>query len=41
MTIILQENEIKKCVDINTDLIPIIEEAFVCLTKGLTIMPLY
>ena len=39
MTIILQENEIKKCVDINTDLIPIIEEAFVCLTKGLTIMP--
>ena len=39
MTIILQENEIKKCVDINTDLIPIIEEAFVCLTKRLTIMP--
>ena len=23
----------------NTDLIPIIEESFVCLTKGLTIMP--
>ena len=39
MTIILQENEIKKCVEINNDLIPIIEDAFVSLTKGLTIMP--
>ena len=39
MTIIVQENEIKKCVEINNDLIPIMEDAFVSLTKGLTIMP--
>ena len=39
MITILQENEIKRCVDINMDLIPIIEEAFVCLAKGLTTMP--
>lgn len=39
MTIVLQENEIKKCVNISTDLIPIIEDAFVSLSMGLTTMP--
>ena len=39
MTTILQENEIKECVVINSQLIPIIEDAFVSLTKDLTTMP--
>ena len=39
MTTILQENEIKECVAINNELIPIIEDAFVSLAKGLTTMP--
>jgi len=39
MTIILQKNEIKECVVINNELIPIIENAFVSLAKGLTTMP--
>ena len=39
MTTILQEHEIKECVAINNELIPIIEEAFVSLANGLTTMP--
>ena len=39
MTIILQENEIKKCISISGELIPIIEEAFVSLAKKSAIMP--
>ena len=39
MTIILQENEIKKCISISGELIPIIEEAFVSLAKKTAIMP--
>ena len=39
MTTILQENEIKECVVINNALIPIIEDAFVSLARGLTTMP--
>lgn len=39
MTIILQSEEIKKVVQLNSDLIPIIEEAFKSLSKGETVMP--
>ena len=39
MTIIFQENEIKQCLSISNDIIPIIEEAFVSLSKERTIMP--
>ncbi|PPR48714.1 MAG: Delta(1)-pyrroline-2-carboxylate reductase [Alphaproteobacteria bacterium MarineAlpha5_Bin5] len=39
MTIILQSDDIKKCVQLNKELIPIIEDAFKSLAKGNTIMP--
>ena len=39
MTIILQSNDIKKCVQLNEKLIPIIEDAFKNLAQGNTIMP--
>ena len=39
MTIILQSYDIKKCVQLNKELIPIIEDAFKSLAKGNTIMP--
>ena len=39
MTTIVKENEIKKCVNISEDIIPIIENAFVSLSKGEAIMP--
>ena len=39
MTIILQSDDIKKCVQLNEQLIPIIEDAFKNLAKGNTIMP--
>ena len=39
MTIILQSDDIKKCVELNEQLIPIIEDAFKNLAKGNTIMP--
>ena len=41
MTIILQSDDIKKCVELNEQLIPIIEDAFKNLAKGNTIMPPY
>ena len=39
MTIILNSNEIKKCVQLNVQLIPIIEDAFKSLALGKTTMP--
>ena len=39
MTIILQSDEIKKVVQLNSELIAIIEEAFKSLSKGETVMP--
>ena len=39
MTLILQSKEIKKIVHLNSELIPIIENAFKALSKGETIMP--
>ena len=39
MTIILQSEEIKKVVHLNSELIPIIENAFKSLSKGETVMP--
>ena len=39
MTIILQSEEIKKVVHLNSELIPIIENAFESLSKGETVMP--
>ena len=39
MTIILQSSEIKKCVQLNKKLIPIIEESFKSLVLGKAIMP--
>jgi len=39
MTIILQSEEIKKIVHLNSELIPIIEDAFKSLSKGETVMP--
>ena len=39
MTIILQSEEIKKIVHLNSKLIPIIEDAFKSLSKGETVMP--
>tara|TARA_Y100000590_G_scaffold386256_1_gene458924 strand:+ start:4554 stop:5531 length:978 start_codon:yes stop_codon:yes gene_type:complete len=39
MTVILQSEEIKKCVQLNEQLIPVIEDAFKNLAKGNTIMP--
>ena len=39
MTIILKENEIKKCISISSDLISIIEDAFLSLSKKIAIMP--
>ena len=39
MTIILQSSEIKKCVQLNKQLIPIIEESFKSLVLGKAIMP--
>ena len=39
MTLILQATDIKKCVQLNEDLIPIIEDAFKNLALGKTTMP--
>ena len=39
MTIILQDKEIKQCVSLTKDLIPIIENAFTSLAQGKTVMP--
>ena len=39
MTLILQSDEIKKIVHLNSELIPIIENAFKSLSKGETVMP--
>ena len=39
MTIILQSEDIKKCVQLNEQLIPIIEDAFKNLAQGKTTMP--
>ena len=39
MTIILQDKQIKQCVSLTKDLIPIIENAFTSLAKGKTVMP--
>jgi len=39
MTLVLQAEDIKKCVHLNQDLIPIIEEAFKSLALGKTTMP--
>ena len=39
MTIILQSEDIKKCVQLNEQLIPIIEDAFKNLAQGNTTMP--
>ena len=39
MTIILNSSEIKKCVQLNAQLIPIIEDAFKSLSLGKTTMP--
>ena len=39
MTILLNSEEIKKCVELNEQLIPIIEEAFKNLALGKTTMP--
>jgi len=39
MTVILQSEDIKKCVNLNEKLIPIIEDAFKSLASGKTIMP--
>ena len=39
MTLILNSNEIKHCVQFNKDLIPIIEDAFKSLSLGKTVMP--
>ena len=38
MTVILQLEEIKQCVQLNEQLIPVIEDAFKYLVKGKTIM---
>ena len=39
MTILLNSEEIKKCVELNEQLIPIIEDAFKNLALGKTTMP--
>ena len=39
MTVILQSEEIKQCVQLNEQLIPVIEDAFKYLAEGKTIMP--
>ena len=39
MTLILNSNEIKHCIQFNKDLIPIIEDAFKSLSLGKTVMP--
>ena len=39
MTLILNSNEIKKCISLDKELIPIIEEAFKNLAQGKVIMP--
>ena len=39
MTIILNSKDIKKCVELNEELIPVIEEAFKSLARGKTTMP--
>ena len=39
MTIILNSDDIKKCIQLNDELIPIIEEAFKSLALGKTVMP--
>ena len=37
--LILKKKDISQHVDLNEDLIPIIEEAFISLSKGKTVMP--
>ena len=37
--LILKKKDIIQHVDLNEDLIPIIEEAFISLSKGKTVMP--
>ena len=39
MTIILNSEDIKKCVHLNDELIPVIEEAFKSLASGKTVLP--
>ena len=39
MTVLLESKEIKKCVQLNEQLIPVIEDAFKNLAVGKTIMP--
>ena len=39
MTIILNSEDIKNCVELNAELIPVIEEAFKSLARGKTTMP--
>ena len=39
MTIILNSSEIKKCIHLNEQLIPVIEDAFKSLSLGKTTMP--
>ena len=39
MTIVLQSEDIKKCVELNEQLIPVIEDAFKNLAQGKTTMP--
>ena len=39
MTIILNSDDIKKCIQLNDELIPIIEEAFKSIALGKTVMP--
>ena len=39
MTLILNSAEIKECVQLNAELIPIIEDAFKSLSRGKTVMP--
>jgi len=39
MTTIVKENEIRQCVNISEDIIPIIENAFVSLSNGEAVMP--
>ena len=39
MTLILQSKEIKKIINLDSDLIPIIENAFKSLSRGDAVMP--
>ena len=39
MTLIINHSQLKQCIELNSDLIPIIENAFIQLSKGNTTMP--